>query len=128
MNSSNSPDTGHSRPVFGPILFYDLIRLARRGRYFLVRCCYALLLFLILYVVYIQFMDDTIRRMQNRPAGPAARAAEMAEFAEWFFYTFMVVQFGCVFLLTPAYTAGAISEEKERKTLEFLLATDLVNR
>src|SRR5262249_49386495 len=30
--------------------------------------------------------------------------------------------------LTPAYTAGAIAEEKDRKTLEFLLATDLRNR
>ena len=31
-------------------------------------------------------------------------------------------------LLTPAYTAGAVAEEKERKTLEFILATDLRNR
>ena len=31
-------------------------------------------------------------------------------------------------MLTPAYVAGAISEEKDRKTLEFLLATDLRNR
>jgi ABC-type transport system involved in multi-copper enzyme maturation permease subunit len=29
--------------------------------------------------------------------------------------------------LTPAYVAGAIADEKERKTLEFMLATDLSN-
>ncbi len=40
----------------------------------------------------------------------------------------MVVQFLAAALLTPAYTAGAISDEKERKTLEFILATDLRNR
>jgi ABC-type transport system involved in multi-copper enzyme maturation permease subunit len=38
------------------------------------------------------------------------------------------VQFVTVLLLTPAYTAGALAEEKERRTLEFLLATDLHNR
>ena len=40
----------------------------------------------------------------------------------------MSVQFSLVILLTPAYTAGAIAEEKERKTLPFLLATDLRDR
>jgi ABC-type transport system involved in multi-copper enzyme maturation permease subunit len=40
----------------------------------------------------------------------------------------MVIQFLTVAVLTPAYTAGAIAEEKDRKTLEFLLATDLYNR
>src|SRR5207237_8910103 len=53
---------------------------------------------------------------------------EMARFAEAFFYAFMSVQFTVVGVLTPAYTAGAIAEEKERRTLEFLLATDLRNR
>ena len=33
-----------------------------------------------------------------------------------------------VALLTPAYVAGAIADEKDRKTLEFLLATDLRSR
>src|SRR5262249_46391325 len=31
-------------------------------------------------------------------------------------------------LLTPAYVAGSIAEEKERRTIEFILATDLRNR
>ena len=33
-----------------------------------------------------------------------------------------------VILLTPAFVAGAIAEEKERQTLDYLLATDLRNR
>src|SRR5207302_11017958 len=45
-----------------------------------------------------------------------------------FFSSFTVVQLIAVFLLTPSYVAGSIAEEKERKTLEFLLATDLRNR
>ena len=33
-----------------------------------------------------------------------------------------------VTLLTPAYVAGAIAADKEKRTLEFLFATDLRNR
>src|SRR5262245_20420681 len=40
---------------------------------------------------------------------------------------FMGLQFLAVFVLTPAYTAGTIAEEQERRTLEFVLATDLRN-
>src|SRR5262249_31762997 len=50
---------------------------------------------------------------------------EVSRFAGSFFGWFMAVQFTVVFLVTPAYTAGAIAEEKERRTLEFLLATEL---
>src|SRR6267142_589648 len=43
------------------------------------------------------------------------RAARMAD---QYFATFMTMQVIAVLLLTPAYTAGAIAEEKDRKTLE----------
>jgi ABC-type transport system involved in multi-copper enzyme maturation permease subunit len=104
----------------GPMLFYDLVRVARRPRYFYLRFLYTLLLSLLLGWVYLLWYlnSDTGRLQPN----------EMARFAESFFYTFMGVQFLVVAVLTPAYTAGAIAEEKERKTLEFLLATDLRNR
>ena len=52
----------------------------------------------------------------------------MATFAESFFYVFLAVQMVAVILLTPAFVAGAIAEEKEKQTLDFLLATDLRNR
>ncbi len=44
-----------------------------------------------------------------------------------FFCTYMIVQLVLVLLLTPAFVAGAIAEEKDRKTLEFMLVTDLNN-
>src|SRR5262249_15196445 len=59
---------------------------------------------------------------------PLLTARQMSRFAEAFFLTFMSVQFAAVLLLTPAYTTSAIAEEKDRQTLEFLLATDLRNR
>jgi ABC-type transport system involved in multi-copper enzyme maturation permease subunit len=106
--------------VTGPVLFYDLVRYARRSRYVLVRCLYAGILTILLGWVYLFFWlgtdDGTIP------------ARQMAAFAEGFFYMFMAVQFAAVVLLTPGYVGGAIAEEKDRKTLEFILTTDLSNR
>jgi ABC-type transport system involved in multi-copper enzyme maturation permease subunit len=108
--------------LFGPVLFYDLIRLARRGRYALLRCLYALFLLLMLSSVY------SSHRTAILSGGGRLRASDMASLAESFFTVFMVAQFLAVGLLTPVYVAGAVCEEKERRTLEFLLATDLRNR
>src|SRR6266851_7675252 len=123
--------------LFGPVLFYDLVRTGRRTRNILLRCVYALALLLVLYTVYMEFAN-TIQMMQTYPyrsqllLNPNERnqmlAKEMAKFAESFFIMFMEVQFVGIFLLTPAFAAGAIAEEKDRRTLEYLLATDLDNR
>lgn len=122
--------------LFGPVLFYDLVRTGRRTRNILLRCVYALALLLVLYTVYMEFAD-TIQMMQAYPyrsqfMDPNQRnqmlAKEMARFAESFFIMFMEVQFVGIFLLTPAFAAGAIAEEKDRRTLEYLLATDLDSR
>jgi ABC-type transport system involved in multi-copper enzyme maturation permease subunit len=104
--------------LFGPVLFYDMVRSARRGRYVLVRCAYAGLLLFFLCSAW----------ASTRSYGQGSGRQEAARLAESFFETFMAVQILAVGLLTPAYVAGAIAEEKERKTLEFLLATDLRNR
>src|SRR5437868_218445 len=39
--------------LFGPVLFYDMIRSARRGRYFLLRWAYAGLLLFFLFCVWV---------------------------------------------------------------------------
>jgi len=105
--------------LFGPVLFYDMIRSARRGRFVLVRCGYAGLLLFFLCCIWLN---------TGRRAGFGNDRHEAAQLAEAFFETFMAVQLLAVAVLTPAYVAGAIAEEKDRKTLEFLLATDLRNR
>jgi ABC-type transport system involved in multi-copper enzyme maturation permease subunit len=125
--------------LFGPVLFYDLLRTARRGRYVLLRCVYALLLLAILAIVYSQWSEhvqNIVRSyspMRMRYYGPdfdlrRLQAQELARFAEAFFSVFVCTQLLAVVLLTPAYAAGAIAHERDRKTLEFLLATDLLNR
>jgi ABC-type transport system involved in multi-copper enzyme maturation permease subunit len=99
--------------LFGPVLFYDMIRAARRGRYFVMRFLYAGLLFFVLLAVFANDRGTTF---------------DQATAAEAFFTTFLAVQLIAVSVLTPAYVAGSVTEEKERKTLEYLLATDLRNR
>lgn len=103
--------------LFGPVLFYDMVRTARRSRYVIMRLLYSLLL---LGVLFVMFMNMTHGFRDPR--------RDSALMAQEFFSVFMLVQLGMVVLLTPAYVAGAIAEEKDRKTLEFMLATDLNNR
>lgn len=106
--------------VVGPVLIYDIIRAGRRGRYFILRALYATgLLLLLLWVWAIWWGDNSTREF---------RAQEMAYLGETFFFTYATIQFFAVLLLTPGYVAGCIAEDKERRTLEFLLATDLGNR
>ncbi len=103
--------------LFGPVLFYDMVRTARRSRYVIMRLLYSLLLLAILVLMFLQ-ADVRGRDMQR----------DSALMAQAFFCIFMIVQIVMVVLLTPAYVAGSIAEEKDRKTLEFMLATDLNNR
>lgn len=106
--------------LIGPMLFYDLLCTARRKRYFAMRALYAFaLITLLCWMYWIWVLGKTEDTFTGSDA---------AEFAEAFFYSFLCVQMIILTVLTPAYCAGAIAEEKERKTLEFLLATDLSNR
>ena len=63
---------------------------------------------------------------------PTARGGaaphQIIELTESFFFAFVGLQAVTAFLLTPATIAGAIAEERQRRTLEFLLATDLQSR
>src|SRR5437588_786180 len=106
--------------LFGPVFFFDLIRSARRQRSFFNRILYGGSLLVLVCWIYIMWLG------QHNDA--IIRADEMAMFAASFFYVFMIVQFVWGVMLTPAMVAGSIAEEKDRRTLEFILATDLRDR
>ncbi len=113
--------------LFGPVLFYDLVRSARQGRTFLLRGSYAFALLVVLSLLYATYFNrDDPFDFLFAPAH--AGLQEVAQFGSTFFLTFLGLQFATVFLLAPAFTATAIAEEKERRTLEYLLATDLEDR
>jgi ABC-type transport system involved in multi-copper enzyme maturation permease subunit len=113
---------------FGPVFFYDLVRTARRGKQIGHRVLYAVLLVGIILLVLWSWFPATHLNPQRLWDGVPISLREKAQFAGTFFNTFMLVQFLVVVVVTPAYTATAIAEEKEKRTLEFLLATDLSDR
>lgn len=111
--------------IFGPVLAYDLVRTARRGNAVAHRCIYAVFLFIALYLVFvIQYPHaGTSIFFEGLPI----ENRELPRFAGNFFNAFLAVQLLAVLIVTPAYVAGAIAEEKQRRTLDFLLTTDLSN-
>ena len=108
------------RGLFGPVFYYELIRTGRQRSTFLFRCLYAAVVGCTLTMMYVGWIDDG----KDTTVG----TNELARFGIAFFHTFVSIQYVVVVLLTPVYVGGAIAIEKERKTLEFLLATDLRNR
>src|ERR1051326_1298556 len=107
--------------LFGPVLFYDLVRIGRRTRHAVVRWLYVWVLGLVIALFYFIWRERFATWREPK-------LNDIIELNVTLFYTFMVVQLLTILLITPAYVAGAIAEEKDRKTLEFLLATDLRSR
>jgi ABC-type transport system involved in multi-copper enzyme maturation permease subunit len=101
--------------LFGPIFSIEMITSARRTRYLVARLAYVLILFLILLMGYSDFYW-----MQTD-----ARA--ISRFVGEFFVVFSVLQLVVVVALTPAMVAGTISQEHERRTLDYLLTSQLTN-
>ena len=118
----------HRFYVVGPLFFYDVVRLARRGRSTLLRVTFALCLLGGLCIVYdARFPQHKILRHPFTP-GPTMLPRDVGQFANIFVGVLLTVQGLAVLVLTPAYLAGAIAEEKERRTLELLFTTHLTDR
>lgn len=103
--------------LVGPIFGYELVRIARRGRYFLIRGVCACLLAGVVLAMHWGWSQG----YDNGRVPPGA----MSAFAEHVLVVFLGLQFALGVLLTPVYTASAVTDEKERNTLVFLLASDL---
>ncbi len=108
------------RGLFGPVFFYELIRTGRQRSTILFRGLYVFTVGCVLTMMYTGWVDDGNKTIIG--------TGELAQFGTEFFHVFASIQYVVVVLLTPVYVGGAIAIEKERKTLEFLLATDLRNR
>jgi ABC-type transport system involved in multi-copper enzyme maturation permease subunit len=113
--------------LFGPVLFFEMVRAGRRRRQFIFRIIYALVLLAVLFFAYAGWFLDRRLDLWDLIKGVSLQTRDLADFSASFFYVFMGVQFLMIFWLTPAYTAGAITVEKERQTIDALLATDLRN-
>jgi len=115
--------------LFGPLLFYDMLRNGRRGSFHRIRLFYVIVLAIWFTLLFLgHFVDNTQDLEELLFSSLSIRPAEASKVAGQFLAGFLAFQFGAAFLLTPAYVSGAVVEEKERQTLPFLLTTDLRNR
>lgn len=117
--------------LLGPHAFFDLVRLARRGRSTLVRVLYLLALFAALWVVYEHELARD-RRWQFRQDEISDRRHAVinlnAHIAERFSYTILIGQNLAVLILMPIYCATSIFEEHDKRTLPLLFTTHLTSR
>ncbi|MGE0609604.1 MAG: ABC transporter permease subunit [Pirellulales bacterium] len=101
--------------MLGPIFSIELMTAGRRARFVALRGIYAGFLLATLCISYSSFTDfDYNSATRGR-----------ANFAQGFFQLFAWVQLGAVLVLGPGLTAGTIAQERERRTLDYLLASDL---
>jgi ABC-type transport system involved in multi-copper enzyme maturation permease subunit len=104
----------------GAIAGWELTRLARRGSPTVARLLVGLLLFAALFVTYLAAFPRDLSYLDT-----GRIQTKLSEFGQTFALVFLLVQAAVVLLVTPLFVAGAIVEETERRTLEFLLATEL---
>jgi ABC-type transport system involved in multi-copper enzyme maturation permease subunit len=116
----------HRKSLLGPLLYCELLRQARRGRQVWLRCSYVLLLLVVLWLGHQQWAALQQRHAESQDTPVAAN--EMARLAQNFTYSILVVQNLTVLLLAPLAVTGAIIEERQRGTLDFLLLSHLHDR
>src|SRR6516165_3741690 len=102
----------------GPVFNFELMATARRSRFYMVRAFYAAVLFVILWGIYSAWTAETGGELSS-------------QMVSWFaFSTFCGITVGqliLVVILTPALVAGVIADEKQRKTLHYLMASCLTS-
>jgi len=109
--------------MFGPVFSYEMTRFSRRKSTFITRLVYIILLQSLLFLRYFAWLAESTY-FRDTQAG-TIDSQQLTAFATDFFVIFAIVQYIVMILLTPIYVAGAVADEKQRRTLEFLLATDL---
>jgi ABC-type transport system involved in multi-copper enzyme maturation permease subunit len=101
--------------LMGPVFRAELLRTGRRGRYYVLRLVYGMILLTLSWSGY-----------QAKFAGSrTASIAAVAQFAETTFLTFAIVQLVTVLVIVPPLFGGTIADEKQRKTLHYLMASQL---
>jgi ABC-type transport system involved in multi-copper enzyme maturation permease subunit len=111
----------------GPLFYYELVRLARKGRSTVLRCAYALVVFGALGVVYQNCFPD-YSPLVAPFATPTGSGSDVTRLAEDFVLAVLWAQSIATFVLGPVYVAGTVVEERERGTLDLLFTSHLTDR
>ena len=97
-----------------PLLAKELTEIAARRRTYITRVVYALLLF----GFFVGMNESTLRYAASNPLNAMGSGQSM-------FKVFIALQLIGICLFLPAFTAGLITQEKERDSLVLLLLTEL---
>ncbi|MBL8799755.1 MAG: ABC transporter permease subunit [Planctomycetia bacterium] len=109
--------------MVGPVLYLEMLLGGRRGRQMIFRYIYAGWLILQLTLSY--FIYRTHAATSSMAFGGLADPNATSDFATGFVEVFVVQQLIIILLVTPAFAAGAITEEKTRGTLQYMLTAHL---
>jgi ABC-type transport system involved in multi-copper enzyme maturation permease subunit len=103
--------------MVGPVLHHEMLLGSRRSRAYVFRWIYAGWLVLQVFWFLFQYGVTSLATGTPTPATAVVSA--------WFVETFVIQQLIFMVLATPVLTAGAVTDEKTRGTLQYLLTTDL---
>src|SRR5262249_14498049 len=98
--------------MVGPVLYLEMMLGGRRGRLLTFRWIYVGWLVVEFSFFYLLYLASYAQQDHKRNL--------TSEFATDFVNTFIVQQLIIILLATPAFCAGAITDEKTRGTLQYL--------
>ncbi len=107
--------------LLGPLFRVEMVSVARRRRYFLLRVVYGLLALFLLWTAYTSLQSLSLGNATTISIQQGARLATQ------FFIAFCWLQIIAVLTVGPALAVGTIATERERCTIEYLFTTDLSN-
>src|SRR4051812_31260750 len=105
----------------GPVFFHELRAVSRRKRSYALRVLIGLFL---LYIV-IEPLLEWNYYVGPSPESEGLSPHQMAKIGIGLFAAMLWLQGGVILFLTPAFLAGAIAEDRQRKVLFYLLASPL---
>jgi ABC-type transport system involved in multi-copper enzyme maturation permease subunit len=103
--------------MVGPVLHHEMMLGSRRSRAYIFRWIYAGWLILQVGWFLLQYGMTNLVTDENTYATAVVSA--------WFVQIFVIQQLIFMLLATPVLTSGAITDEKTRGTLQYLMTTDL---
>jgi ABC-type transport system involved in multi-copper enzyme maturation permease subunit len=106
--------------LLGPVFVAEMVTTARRRRYMLMRVVFACALLFILWICCLGVRN-------GRMVGGPLSLSESSSLATAFFISFSWTTLIGTILVVPAIAAGTIATERDRRTIEYLFATDLSN-
>jgi ABC-type transport system involved in multi-copper enzyme maturation permease subunit len=103
--------------MVGPVLHHEMLLGSRRSRAYVFRWIYAGWLVLQVCWFWLEYQMTSLATGASTP--------DTAVVSAWFVQTFVIQQLIFMVLATPVLTAGAVTDEKTRGTLQYLLTTDV---